>query len=405
MSRSVLIGWELGAGNGHIQRILPLAEAFLADGWQVTAALRDTVRARSQLSAILPHPNFKLIQAPIFLHERRQASADSLALTLANMGFAETELLAPVVSAWRSLISSLAPAVIVSDIAPSLNIAAQGAAPLIVVGNGWTLPPVGAIEHDYFRGSQKPARSAGEAILAAARAVGFAGREFTDVLRGTQNFVCVPAELDPYRSKRARELYWPLEMATPAATRSSGRRRGIIYLPGDHSARQLVCDAAASAAIPFQAYFGDGQPQHPSITVRDRPIDFATELPASGIVIHHGGLGTAAWCLLNRVPQLICPPDFEKYLVARCVIEHGFGGAFPALTNETELAGAILSATGLVPDPPSYSQMITRSGDQTVAAILEGAAGLCRGNLTPRPPRGNLTSVSAKVFCTTAQEG
>ena len=43
-SARVLIGWELGGGSGHIQRIVPLARSFLDAGWSVDLAVRDLKR-------------------------------------------------------------------------------------------------------------------------------------------------------------------------------------------------------------------------------------------------------------------------------------------------------------------------------------------------------------------------
>ena len=75
----------------------------------------------------------------------------------------------------------------------------------------------------------------------------------------------------------------------------------------------VISEACATSNIAFRAYFGgEGVGQFGTLTVQAEPIDFSREVPRSKIVIHHGGLGTAMWAMVNGVAQWGCANDFEK---------------------------------------------------------------------------------------------
>ena len=38
---TLLVGWELGGGRGHVEHLVPVVNAWLDQGWRVTVALRD----------------------------------------------------------------------------------------------------------------------------------------------------------------------------------------------------------------------------------------------------------------------------------------------------------------------------------------------------------------------------
>ena len=128
---TLLIGWELGGGGGHIHRLVPIIGRYLERGWTIVAALRLRHAAQELFAetfgASLANGRLKVVQAPIFLHRSRgPTDASSLAELFAHIGFAEPELWAPVVSAWERLIALHRPDAIISDMAPSLNLAASG---------------------------------------------------------------------------------------------------------------------------------------------------------------------------------------------------------------------------------------------------------------------------------------
>jgi len=137
---------------------------------------------------------------------------------------------------------------------------------------------------------------------------------------------CVIPELDPYREYRTDCYYWSPEMPTPRPVHPAKRRGGLAYLPADHPARPSIAEARARSNMAFKAYFGGaGAGQFGNLTVYDQPIDFVREVPRSQMVIHHGGLGTAMWAMVNHVSQWGRGVDLEKSIISQACMAHKCG--------------------------------------------------------------------------------
>ena len=377
--KTVLIGWELGAGRGHVERLVPIVTACRKQGWRVIAALRD---ARLGVEIIGPHQSqiaagrLEIIQAPIFSHTTIETRpVYSLAEILANMGFADPNLVRPLTGAWEVILTRYRPDVVISDSAPGLNVVARGRIPLIVIGNGWTIPPdVETLPALVPKSDAETIGNAADTVLAVMREARRGEtriNRFSDLLRGDFNMVCSVHETDPYRRLRSDPLYWPFEIAEPATIPESERSGGVIYLPNDHPARKIVEHQAGNLGMRFEAFFNGGEKcASPNVFVHERPMDFANVIPRKRLVIHHGGLGTAIWCVGNRVPQLIFPADLEKLLIAKGVVEGGFGISVPAHDPQTNFAASVNSASLKVPRFNSQ-RMATLSPEASIKA-LEG---------------------------------
>ena len=383
--KTVLIGWELGAGRGHAERLVPIVTAYRAKGWKVIAALRD---ARLGADVLGPHQSaskgghLTIMRAPIFSHTgMERGPVHSLAEILAKTGFDKPALVRPLIAGWEAILTRCRPDLAISDSAPSLNIVARGRIPLIVIGNGWTVPPdidPPAIFVPAPKNSH-PSRVAADAVLSVMRAavsnvtpVAF----FSDLLRGDVNFVCSLGETDPYRHCRTERLYWPFEIAAPAAVPPDERFGGLIYLPKNHQARSVIEQQAAHLGMRFDAFFNEGQERvSPNLFVHDRPMDFASVIPRKRVVVHHGGLGTAIWCMVNQVPQIIFPGDLEKLLIAKGIVEGGFGIAMPPGTTGPDFTAAVGAASTLeVPKFRSH-RMATLSPDVSIEALISVGSG------------------------------
>ncbi|MGK6321335.1 nucleotide disphospho-sugar-binding domain-containing protein [Sphingomonas sp. DT-204] len=372
----LLIGWELGAGAGHLHRLVPIIDLYLSRGWSVVAAVRARAAANALFARFERHladGSLSAVQAPIFLHPSRgPTDAASLPELLAHMGFAEADLVRPVVGAWHRVLIDARPDAIISDMAPSLNIAARGKLPLIVIGNGWTIPPDTAdpVPFQLRPGAQAAASEAAMRVLDTVSKVDGKpcfGR-FSDLLRGSANLVCTLDLFDPYRDHRNEDYYWPVEIAPPAAT-SHERDRGFVYLPKNHPALASVLRAIEAGSIPFRGHFSGVEPSARNLVASAAPMKLADELPRSRLAVHHGGLGTAIECLIHGVPQMISFLDYEKFVITRGLEAAGAGIAFPPRADAAALARAFERVAKLVPKAPEYSRMKTRSPDETLSAL------------------------------------
>lgn len=327
--RTLLIGWELGAGRGHVERLVPVIRLYLERGWKVVAVLRDVPLGNACFAGLRDRygpGRLHVAQAPRFRNRRfPDQPLVSLPQIYCYMGFDDLEMVAPLVRQWEVLLRHFRPDAVLSDASPALNLAVRGRLPLSVIGNGWTLPPdcdAMPLLKPVPEGVAFPDFEA-NVVACASAAVGRvrAPERFCDLLRGDRNALCVIPELDPYREHRTDRYYWSPEMPAPASVDPAERRGGLVYLPADHPARASVTEACAKSNIAFKGYFGGaGAGRFGNLTVYDRPIDFIREVPRSKVVIHHGGLGTAMWAMVNHVSQWPCARDTEKSLTAHAVV-------------------------------------------------------------------------------------
>lgn len=376
----MLIGWELGAGRGHAERLVPVIAAYRAKGWNVIAALRD---ARLGAEVLRPHQpavgegHLTIIRAPIFSHTQiERGPVHSLPEILAKTGFDKSDLVLPLIAGWEAILRRYRPDLVISDCAPSLNIATRGRVPLIVIGNGWTIPPDIDPPPAFVALSEgnRSVHDAANAVLSAMSAVVSDSAVvscFADLLRGDLNIVCSLDETDPYRSRRTEPLHWPFEIAAPTTAPVDGRSGGLIYLPKNHPARVGVVRQAAHLNLPFEAFFNDvEQVASPNMIVHGKPIDFESIIPQKRVVIHHGGLGTAVWCMANQVPQVILPVDLEKFLIARGVVEGGFGLALSPGAAEKDLSAVINAALELAVPHFKAERMATLSPCASIETLI-----------------------------------
>lgn len=379
-SRKVaLVAWELGAGRGHLEHLRPIVTGLLGSDWTVIAAVRDLKGGHAVLGAIdaeLRHRRFAIGQAPIFVHPATRPSArpSSLAEVLAQSGFGEASFVRPVVETWVQLIEAVKPDVIVADFSPSVVAAAQERIPVLMTGNGWTIPPDGSPIPPLPIQPYAPGAAAGaEARICDVmeQATNWRPDRFARLLRGDTSFIFTSALLDPYRAARREPVCWPPNLIIPQRRKKSSAGHVMTYLPGRHPAIVSVVEALGLLGIEAHAHLGGLVPEAPAnVKVEPKPLDLASLLPDARCVIHHGGLGTASWCLAYRIPQVIIPLDLEKSLIAHAVEASGSGIVLPLEASQDEIAAAIGRAMQLTPSGLGPSAFSNAGPDATVQAIL-----------------------------------
>lgn len=378
IAKHLLIGWELGAGMGHAHRMMPIVGAYLARDWKITVAARHVPRVKEALSFFLGQSDNQLsiVQAPIFLHRAPIVSIPpiSLADIFVSAGFADAQLCRPVIRAWRRLIDEIMPDVVLSDFAPSLNIVASGICPLLAIGNGWTIPPIGKLPTFAGVGGEFADLQNEERIIEALWAASdqrWRGESFCDLLRGDVNFVCTLPQLDPYLRFRIDEHYWPVEIPQPEALQDSTMDTVVVYFPSDHPALSLVEILSRDLPWRFRIYTGStNRISENNLFYSNMPLNLPSLLPSACLAIHHGGLGMANWCLVHRVPQIIFPTDMEKLLIGRGVMEMGSGLVADIAATPSNVLERVERMSRLPLLPPATAGMQTTSDFETLAALL-----------------------------------
>lgn len=374
-----LIAWELGAGRGHLEHLRPVVAALLRDGWGLVAAVRDVRRATPIFGLIdhaVRHQSLVIGQAPIFAHKLATpfSPPGSIAEILANSGFADASRLQPVVAAWEHLIDLVRPDLLLADFAPSAVIAARARMPVIMTGNGWSIPPRGRSTAllPIAIADERAAANAEQRILeAAANSSGAHWRpnDLSVLLRGDVRFIYTASLLDPYFQSRHDALSCPPNLKI---FRSSGQvGPGLVYLPGYDAVIERVLEALAIDGRPVSAYLGGQQPRaSDNVTVLAEPIDFATQLADARFFLHHGGLGVANWCLAHRIPQTVIPRDLEKALIGQALSAKRAGIYVPYGSTNGTIASAISRTSTLHPPSSFLANMAHTNADQTIGAIV-----------------------------------
>jgi rhamnosyltransferase subunit B len=339
---TILVAYEFGAGLGHLNRLVAVAQRLPGDhNWVfalpdralgepiVRRALGDKTRVVEGVQWPAPNdPNVRKIPTHTF--------ADVIAI----FGFHDAARLSAKTAQWRSVLQELRPNLIIADFAPTLRLAIGTKVPLVVVGNGYTVPPRGQLLPPIRQGdSSVPAGSrANEGRLLAAvnlvraQARGEAIDFFSDLFSGEHTFVCTLSEFDPYRRFRCEPTLWPFNIPDVSPGPLPSQRTGppiFVYLPANNPALSPVVTALNDLKIPSEIYVSGMTARalakrcSPTVRIHGKPADLAHVLPNTSLLIHHGGLGTAYAGLLAGVPQLVLPLNLEHGITAAGLEQFG----------------------------------------------------------------------------------
>ena len=134
---TALLGWECGAGFGHLMTLRRLAAPLLQRGWNLVAGLSNRSDAH-----LLTEIGVNVVQAPVWqANGPPTLSSVSWADILADLGLRDAHAIRLVITGWEQLLSQFTPAIVVCETAPGLALAAQGRVPSMLVGTGYGVPP------------------------------------------------------------------------------------------------------------------------------------------------------------------------------------------------------------------------------------------------------------------------
>jgi len=379
----VLFGWEFGAGLGHLTRFRPIGDRLVAAGVEVVLALQDVDRAGPFLDPATgrTRPGYHLLQGPRWNISGdpaiRRIPTHSFADVLRLIGYGHRAALVNRLTAWEGVLAVVRPDVVVGDFSPTLNLAARGRVPSVVVGNGYTIPPPGRPlppirpwQEALERFSLDHEAQILDAINGAETSRGAATIDhLADAFSGDRTFVFSLPLVDPYARFRTAPALAPFNMPRGIRPRPWDERReaGVfLYLPSAHAHLKTALDALTASGAAGEAYIGDLAPgavrkfARPGLTLHGDPQDFAAVMPAARLVVNHGGLSTAVAAMMAGTPQLILPWNLEHLVTARAI----------------EATGAAAVVPGDRMDVKSLAHAIRRLvDDRERAAKAEAAAG------------------------------
>src|SRR3989304_7797751 len=135
----VLCCWELGAGYGHLYRLLPIVRELIRAGHQVTVVSKDPQRAQSIFEPL----GTPVISAPVWSAPSRPFPLSiNYSQNLFRNGYWHSPSLTQRVKGWLAVFDDSQPDFVLAEHAPTALLAARLAnLPRGVTGTGFTLPP------------------------------------------------------------------------------------------------------------------------------------------------------------------------------------------------------------------------------------------------------------------------
>ncbi|MCA9061537.1 MAG: hypothetical protein KDA96_00680 [Planctomycetaceae bacterium] len=351
---TILFTAELGQGLGHVGRLLPIARELAAHGHRPVFAVREVpVAAR-----FLQDTGFPILQAPCWQlppwRGERPFVAATYADLLARHGYDDESCLSSMVNAWEELIRLIDPQLIVADHSPTVCLAAGERVPVVLVGDGFTIPPVHTSEYAMLAPAQ-PLVDA-EHLLHTIQSVQRRRRRSVPTslqaaFPSAARFLVTFRELDPYRHVRQEPFIGPMD-AWNQPDESTNQKRVFAYLDGRFAGLEQVLSAFVRAGIECQAYLRNSNAEQAAgmrrlgVLIHANPVSLSTVLPEVSAIVHHGGLNTATAALAAGRPQLLLPRYLEQDLNAAALTELGVGrvlGGRQTLTSIGQMLGDLCS--------------------------------------------------------------
>ena len=350
----ILIGWELGANRGHIERIGRIAESLADAGHQVALAVQRLDSPHLSL-----HPNITLWQAPLWPRLLVNASLPpgppvaTMGDILARLGLDRAETVAALIAGWETIVRAVRPQLVIADYAPMLLMTAAGRLPAIGVGTGFERVPDGL---DHF-----PSLTEREAIYDEARLLDGVNRGLG--LRGRAPLAALPAlfradvslsgtfaELDPYRQWRTDPPVSPTLAARLPERIGAGGDELFVYGFEVTMAESSLWEGIARAKLPVRVHVPNATPALQAMFRRHgfifepQPVPFDRIAERSRILLSHGGNGFVSSALVAGIPQAVTHYDLEKRIAGHRVMELGVGGHVPLLAIKPDIFATTLRA-------------------------------------------------------------
>ena len=255
---TILLAWELGSGLGHVMALLRLSARLSQHRVRMIAAVRDPTVAQT-----LARYDVDVVQAPVWpllTSSGIPQSSATMAENLASSGFADEQAMAMLLRAWDRLLALIKPDLIVGDYAPAAALAARGRVPLILVGNGFTLPPDDMGAFPLLHRVSPPIWSEETILDCVNKALKTIACEpierlpqiFAADYRSVQTF----ALLDPYRSRRTERVDGPV-LEPPPIARQPNAHTIFVYLRQHRHLRPAVVETLLPFAKRLRV-FGPG---------------------------------------------------------------------------------------------------------------------------------------------------
>jgi UDP:flavonoid glycosyltransferase YjiC (YdhE family) len=331
--------WEMGANYGHIAGFLPIYKELKRRGVDIWLIVRDNTHVHllgdEAVKQCLQAPSPRFNPAPRDLH--------TFADLLAQIGYLNEQVLSHYVLDWCELILPLNPDWIISDHAPTAQLAARALGiPACLIGTGFILPPVQKFCPPLFSEFAQSVNQLDEKILgtmnkllALFKAEPY--QEIGDLFNSSRQFLCSFAEQDHY-GVRSNFHYWGAlfdssfgeEFALPSGaefysfayltSKIKDFERAVAAVANLPGFKLLHIPAADKNII---EQFSDRN----DVVIKSAPVLLSSVFDRVDLVVHQGGMGVSAQCLLKGIPQVLIPTQTEQRMLARQMLTQNIAKA------------------------------------------------------------------------------
>nr|VFJ64963.1 MAG: UDP:flavonoid glycosyltransferase YjiC, YdhE family [Candidatus Kentron sp. DK] len=335
MKRTVLFAWELGSGGGHVGNLVPVARELATCGYQPVFAVRDVTGYYPSLEST----GFPVLQAPQWpFRAPPMWRASCYADILAVHGYRDAEGLSRLIRAWEALFQLIRPALIVADHSPTVCLAAAGSIPLVLLGNGFTLPPVHLPVFPRLRPRVRETLSQEHILKVIRKAQAIRHRASPETLPAlfepAKRFVLSLPELDPYRAFRREPVLFPFDAAT-APQPLPAFPSLYAYCSDEHPELAAIAHALAGLDARVSVHFRERRKVFGrflaglGVNVYWDPPPYGEVLSSARIVLSQAGQATAHAALITGRPQALSPIHLEAELTTQALVSLGVGIRLP----------------------------------------------------------------------------
>lgn len=322
--KTVLFTWELGGGIGHVMSLSRFAARLKRHDIRLLAAVKNLESAR-----ILRDTGVETFQAPQwpvdFLTDAERAAHSSATMNdlLTAFGLGDEDALSAMLRQWDGILKSARPDLVVADYAPASCLMSRGKIPLLIAGNGYTLPPSEMKRFPLMHRSYAPRCDEDKTLATVNRGLRSAGRlpleRLPQVFEADARIVETFSLLDPYDTQRLEPANGPVFDSPPVA-RQQNADRVLVYLSRGYALHPDIVEALQ----PFAHWLDIHAPEltaeqsaclhRGGATVHPQPLVLRETLPLARLAVHLGGTGLAAEALAAGVPQLVLVTHIEQQL-------------------------------------------------------------------------------------------
>jgi UDP:flavonoid glycosyltransferase YjiC (YdhE family) len=333
--KTVLLAWELGGGMGHVTVLDRLARRLKHLDVRLVAALKDPA-----LGGLLTALGVEVVQAPpwpsaaMTQTDVARSSSSTMGDILATAGLADPAGLKRLLQGWDDHFIRIKPDLVVADMAPASALAARGRVPLMMVGNGFTLPPSEMLRFPPLHRLTPPAFDEDETLSTVNAVLKSRGQARLDwlpqIFSGDTRLVLTFPLLDPYRSQRAQPADGPVFDSAPQASRPQDGGIFAYFSRGYSLHPDIVPTLMAHAsqlrihAPELSGAQADALKQAGAI-VEAEPVASTNAMAFARLAIHFGGSGLASEALAAGVPQLVLSMQVEQDLTGSALQSAGVG--------------------------------------------------------------------------------